>query len=361
MVHIGDVSQPAFPEATDCTPPSVPPLPRRPGPRRPGLGKPDYIGTTFDSTIEGLVWPTHVHARECKGTPTFHARDNMTFNGMCGKLKIVCSLGDSCTCKYWECGKWVWKSDATIEVVTPELKTRMEFVLNVKFSIAMAMGPGTKAAGYALLTGMQFRPRSDKVNNCIIKSVVLPYVMNRKKQIQEDNFTKLRGKTCVATIDNCWDHARNAEGATTSVAVDGKVICTFTDKEDLEAKLAVAASKEPVLFRLALERLIVGEGIDVAAVCIDPNAHNAKIAMQYNRMNAQASQKQNALSVHHDAYHAGAKIAKSAASALSTAKFEEFVNSMFKKDRVSLKRGWLLQSSVCAVPSHKPAVGTSQI
>ena len=70
----------------------------RRGPERPGLGKPDYFGTTFDAVIEGIAWPIHAHARACTGTPLFHARDNMTFHGLCGQLRVVCSLGQECEC-----------------------------------------------------------------------------------------------------------------------------------------------------------------------------------------------------------------------------------------------------------------------
>ena len=306
----------------------------RRGPERPGLGKPDYFGTTFDAVIEGIAWPIHAHARACTGTPLFHARDNMTFHGLCGQLRVVCSLGQECECEQWEGGRLLWRSDAVMEIVTSEAKKRIECVLNIKYAVAMAMCPGTKAAGHSLLSNMQLRPRSSAVHDDIIKTLVVPYVMERKADIMEEHFEKLKGKTCVVCVDNCWNHARNAEGATTSLAVDGEVICTFTDKEDLEASLAVAASKEPLLFRLALERVITGEGIDVAAVCIDPNAHNAKMAMEFDRVNAPEELgpiQQNALQVYHDAYHAAAKINKSAATALSAAKFEDFVNRILKK------------------------------
>merc|ERR1719162_2492769 len=202
----------------------------------------------------------------------------MTFHGLCGRLKVVCSLGGGCACSSWTDGNMVWESDSVGKlVVSEDGKERFEYMLNIKYAISMAMSPGTKAAGHTLLTGMQFRPRSDNVHNAIIKSIVFPYIIERKKEIEAEYMKKLKGETHVASLDNCWNHARNAEGATTSVAIGGKIICTITDKEDAEAKLAVAASKEPLLFRIALKRIINGEGIDVAAVCIDPNATNAKI------------------------------------------------------------------------------------
>ena len=95
----------------------------------------------------------------------------------------------------------------------------------------------------------------------------------RKREIEAENLRQIKSKTCVACIDNCWNHARNAEGATTSVAVDGKILFTFTDKDDAEAKMAVAASKEPLLFRKAVHKIIHDARVDVAAVCIDPKCN----------------------------------------------------------------------------------------
>ena len=56
-------------------------------------------------------------------------------------------------------------------------------------------------------------------------------------------------------------------------AVDGKILFTFTDKDDAEAKMAVAASKEPLLFRKAVHKIIHDARVDVAAVCIDPKCN----------------------------------------------------------------------------------------
>jgi hypothetical protein len=53
-------------------------------------------------------------------------------------------------------------------------KARTEYGLHLKHATAMAMGPGTKAAGHALLYNMQFRPRHKNVHDSIIKCVVLP-------------------------------------------------------------------------------------------------------------------------------------------------------------------------------------------
>jgi hypothetical protein len=78
------------------------------------------------------------------------------------------------------------------------------------------------------------------------------------------------------------------------VAVDGKILFTFTDKDDAEAKMAVAASKEPLLFRKAVVHKIIHDArVDFAAVCIDPNATNAKITTEFSRFNAADAEIQN--------------------------------------------------------------------
>lgn len=50
--------------------------------------------------------------------------------------------------------------------------------------------------------------------------------------------------------------------------------------------MVVAASKEPLLFKKAVHKIIHDARVDVAAVCIDPNATNAKITTEFSRCNA---------------------------------------------------------------------------
>ena len=94
-------------------------------------------------------------------------------------------------------GAWTWHSDARVNLSMEKSKARSEYGLNLKYATAMAMGPGTKAAGHALLCNMQFRPRHTNVHDSIIKCVVLPYVLERKREIEAENLRQIKSKTCV--------------------------------------------------------------------------------------------------------------------------------------------------------------------
>lgn len=143
------------------------------------------ISILFSKVWCGLYTCTHKHAKVLPG-PMLE-----TFHGLCGKLKMVCTEGSNGTCEQWVGGAWTWHSDARVNLSMEKSKARSEYGLNLKYATAMAMGPGTKAAGHALLCNMQFRPRHTNVHDSIIKCVVLPYVLERKREIEAQNLRQI--------------------------------------------------------------------------------------------------------------------------------------------------------------------------
>jgi len=94
-------------------------------------------------------------------------------------------------------------------------------------------------------------------------------MQKQKLEARAAKLGALKGKTIYVTFDAGFNHARHAQGATSTWNCDGEIMFALTDTH------TQAEKKEAAMLKCGL-RMLEEAGVDVATVCIDQNEGNRK-------------------------------------------------------------------------------------
>lgn len=305
-------------------------LPKRPGPQHPGMNSAKYFITSFNQLIECLAKPVIAHCNSgCGGTIGFKS-ERCTMHGLAGRMVLTCSVGEACECAAWLGGVWKFLSDETMSIPcsdNTESGSREEAVANVKYAIAQSMCAIQRSQGEVFLTAMQLQPRSRAVLESMIKDLVRPYIHREKKRKEgELNDELIDMEALAASIDVGYNGSRNAQNATCSYAVGGKIRATMTDTD----RARPAIRKEPHLFNRMLVEHIITKMQDISQVLIDQNASNECKTNEFKRQNASNPLlRMQAVTVSNDTYHAAAAMPNKQKTFLFGILFSHTANSIY--------------------------------
>jgi hypothetical protein len=354
-VHPADAPDPP-PRAhrTSATSSGSNPQPRRRG--GPKLGSKDPIHEIFichmPNVVE-LVVEVQQHAKACTAsTGLGFQRRQLKTRGLAGLARLQCPLGSRCpylrarTCssKLWSsAGVLRWQSCEDFALSEAEVgpeqdgqqvqSPRVVPVVNGMFAFATTICPVTKKHADDLCRAMGLNPPCRNTTQRIANDGgILSYISDEKARIVEAQCAKLREKDALLVcMDTGHSSARHSQNAVVFVGCDGEAVLSCVDTE------SPAAQKEGNLMQLALDELIYGHNLDIAAVVIDHNVANEKRISGYTRVNARNPELRTApVLVKNDIYHTASNMGKNAIK--SAGEFHELLR---KRVIASCQRpGW---------------------
>lgn len=262
------------------------------------------------------------HGLRCDGRLCF-LRNMYLLQGLCMKVNGHCTSKVACgcaslsfashsglLCEFDESGGFRWMSAASMPVALGS-KSKTVNIPDFKFALASSITATNKAHLEDAARVLGLCPRSRPYTTTLCNMFVYPYLINKKAEVVDGNYSKLiqqypRGEIDLAA-DAGHSSARHCQAATTVVLTsDGKPLDSFVDVENPLWK------KE----EFGMKRLIETADrrhIDVRSCCIDANASNTKLLSEFLRHHAvKIADQSKGILVCYDTFHAAKSMTKRA-------------------------------------------------